>query len=32
VNIKDERQLNILVDFAMSSTSSGLYLSLGEAF
>ena len=32
VNIKEERQLNVRLDFAMSSSSSGLYLSLGEAF
>jgi outer membrane protein assembly factor BamA len=32
VNIKRERQLNVRLDFAMSSTSSGLYLGLGEAF
>jgi outer membrane protein assembly factor BamA len=32
INLKKERAFNLRVDYAQSSTSSGIYINLGEAF
>lgn len=32
INLKKERELNLRIDYAQASNSSGLYINLGEAF